>query len=216
MADIDDREEKRAKEILIQNYRILEYGRIDKANPTNISLRIHRDLDFRTSDGYFYYNINENILEIDFWAENYEDGTKSISTWWAVTEAESDPLDKFNQNKNKLYLRAYIPLLFSFITNFLVMFGSLHYIFSLVGIIISSFFVWKLWGEISDWKKRLKINVRENLHKINYDLSEKDLDTRIKKDCTSMLDRNMSVLIGVIFNITSFLFLLAGIFDIFY
>jgi len=214
MADIEDREEKQAKEILMKNYNILEYGRIDKANPTNISLRIHRKLDFRTSNGYFYYEINENTLEIDFWAENFEDGTKYISTWWAVSNAELDPHDKFNQNKRKLHLNAYTPLAFSLIANFWVMFGSLHFIFPLAGIFISSFFFWILGREISDWKKRLKNNVRENLLKINYHLSESELDETIKKDCSSMIDVNMSFIIGIVFNIVSLVYLLLAIYGI--
>ena len=215
MANIDDSEEKRAKEILLKNYNILEYGRIDKANPTNLSLRIHRDLDFRTSNGYFYYKTNENTLEIDFWAENFEEGTKSISTWWAVSKAELDPNDKYNQNKRKLYLRAYIPLFISMIAIYWVMFGSLHWIYPLMGIIISSFFFWPIIKEISDWKKRLKIKVKENLRKIDYNLSESDLNATIKNDCSSMIDKKMAPIMGIILLIFAFLFLMSAIFDFF-
>ena len=73
---------------------------------------------------------------------------------------------------------------------------------------ISIFFFWTLWREISDWKKRLKIKVKENLNKINYDLSELDLEARIKKDCSSMIDKNMTLIMGIVWNISSFIFLL--------
>ena len=207
MANIDDIEEKRAKEILMKNYNILDYGKIDKANPTNISLRIHRDLGIGTSDGYFYYKINENTLEIDFWAENFEDGIKYISSWWAVSEAELDPLEKFNLNKRKLYSGAFIPIIFSYISIFWVMFGNLHFIFPLVGVIMSWFFFWILWREISDWKKRFKSKVKENLQKIEYHLSELDLNARIKRYSTSMIDKTMSFIIGIFLQILVLFFL---------
>ena len=215
MTNIDDREENRAKEILMKNYNILDYGRIDKANPTNISLRIHRNLDFTTSDGYFYYKINENTLEIDFWAENFEDGVKYISSWWAVSKAELDPLEKYNQNKRKLYSMVFLPLVFSFISSFWVMFGSLLFIFPLVGNIISFFYLWKLWGEISDWKKRIIIKIKENFQKINHNLPELDIDVRIKRDLSSSkMDKNMSFVFGIVMQICSLTILVLGAFDI--
>ena len=215
MANIDDREENRVKEILMKNYNILDYGRIDKANPTNISLRIHRDLGIGTSDGYFYYKINENTLEIEFWAENFEDGIKYISSWWAVSEAELDPLEKFNQNKRKLYSMVFLPLVFSFISSFWVMFGSLLFIFPLVGNIISFFYLWKLWGEISDWKKRIIIKIKENFQKMIHNLPELDIEARIKRDLTtSKMDKVMSFVFGIFMNICSLIFLIVGIYDL--
>ena len=214
MANIDDGEENRAKEILMKNYYILDYGRIDKANPTNISLRIHRDLGFATSDGYFYYKINENTLEIDFWAENFEDGVKYISSWWAVSEAELDPLEKYNQNKRKLYSMVFLPLVFSFISSFWVMFGSFLFIFPLVGNIISLFYLWKLWGEGSDWKKRIIIKIKENFQKINHNLPELDIDARIKKDLSSSkMDKVMSFVFGIVMQICSLTILVIGALD---
>lgn len=200
MASSDDGEKEKAKEKLIKNYRILEFGRIDKADPTDISLNIHHELDSSSNGGFFNYIIHGNTLLIDFWAENYEEGIKSISTWWALTEAESTPFDRFNKNKVKFHLRAWLPLLFGFIAHIFYIINYLHIMVPILGTIISTFYFWELRKETQEWSERLKTKIRENVFKINYNLSESDLDKIMNKDCYSLFQGMMSFRLGMATN----------------